>query len=59
MADIGHPVVGDHKYGASSDPIKRLGLHAYILSFVHPVTGKRLKFETPVPLCFEKCLHEK
>ena len=59
MADMGHPVVGDHKYGASSDPIKRLGLHAYILSFVHPVTGKRLKFETPVPLCFEKCLHEK
>lgn len=59
MADLGHPVVGDRKYGAFSDPINRLGLHAYILSFVHPVTGKRLKFETPVPVCFEKCLDEK
>jgi 23S rRNA pseudouridine1911/1915/1917 synthase len=59
MADLGHPVVGDHKYGASSDPAKRLCLHAYMLCFVHPVTGKRMRFETPVPVCFEKCLNEK
>lgn len=58
MSDLGHPVVGDHKYGASGDPMRRLGLHAYMLCFVHPVTGKHMKFETPVPACFEKCLNE-
>ena len=57
MADLGHPVVGDHKYGASGDPMHRLGLHAYMLCFIHPVTGKHMKFETPVPVCFEKCIN--
>lgn len=59
MSDLGHPVVGDSKYGASGDPIRRLGLHAYMLCFTHPVTGKHLRFETPVPVSFEKCLNEK
>ncbi len=59
MAELGHPVVGDAKYGSKNDPMRRLGLHAYMLSFIHPVTGKRLRFETPVPACFEKCLNEK
>ena len=58
MSDLGHPVVGDRKYGASGDPMHRLGLHAYMLCFVHPVTGKHMKFETPVPVCFEKCLND-
>lgn len=57
MADLGHPVVGDHKYGASGDPMHRLGLHAHMLCFIHPVTGKHMKFETPVPVCFEKCIN--
>lgn len=56
MADLGHPVVGDHKYGSVVDPMRRLGLHAYMLCFTHPVTGKHLRFETPVPVPFEKCL---
>lgn len=56
MADLGHPVVGDHKYGSEIDPMRRLGLHAYMLCFTHPVTGKHLRFETPVPVSFEKCL---
>ena len=56
MAELGHPVVGDSKYGSGKDVIRRLGLHAYMLCFKHPVTGKRLRFETPVPACFEKCL---
>ena len=56
MADLGHPVVGDRKYGASGDPMRRLGLHAYMLCFTHPVTGKHMRFETPVPVSFEKCL---
>ena len=57
MADLGHPVVGDRKYGSDEDPMRRLGLHAYMLCFTHPVTGKHLRFETPVPYCFEKLLN--
>lgn len=56
MADLGHPVVGDRKYGSDKDPMRRLGLHAYMLCFTHPVTGKHLRFETPVPFCFEKLM---
>ena len=56
MADLGHPVVGDRKYGSDEDPMRRLGLHAYMLCFTHPVTGKHMRFETPVPYCFEKLL---
>lgn len=59
MATLGHPVVGDQKYGSSDDSIRRLGLHAYMLCFRHPVTGKVLRFETPVPACFENCLNGK
>ena len=59
MADLGHPVVGDLKYGSGKDPMRRLGLHAYMLSFTHPVTGKFMRFETPVPALFEKCLDGK
>lgn len=49
LADIGHPVVGDKKYGARTDPCRRLGLHAYLLAFSHPVTGKTMRFESPLP----------
>lgn len=59
MADLGHPVVGDRKYGSENDPMRRLGLHAYMLCFTHPVTGKHMRFETPVPTLFEKCLNGK
>ncbi len=54
MQDIGHPVVGDIKYGNGDNPLGRLGLHAYRLCFVHPMTGKKLEFETPFPAIFEK-----
>ena len=59
MAELGHPVVGDAKYGSNCDVIRRLGLHAYMLCFAHPVTGKHLRFETPLPASFEKCLNDK
>jgi tRNA pseudouridine32 synthase/23S rRNA pseudouridine746 synthase/23S rRNA pseudouridine1911/1915/1917 synthase len=48
----GAPVAGDKKYGAKGNPLKRLGLHAYFLSFVHPVSGKLVKFESPIPKSF-------
>lgn len=59
MAELGHPVVGDHKYGSADDSIRRLGLHAYMLCFRHPVNGKLLRFETPIPACFENRLNGK
>ncbi len=51
-ADIGHPVCGDVKYGNGDDPLHRLCLHAYMLCFWHPVTRKRMEFETPIPAVF-------
>lgn len=54
MQDIGHSVVGDKKYGANGNPLKRLGLHAQQLSFIHPITGKKLNFETKIPNVFLK-----
>ncbi|MDD2799148.1 MAG: RluA family pseudouridine synthase [Bacteroidales bacterium] len=52
MQSIGHPVVGDKKYGATHSPIKRVGLHAMELSFTHPVTNETLEFSTPIPRKF-------
>ncbi|PIX34466.1 MAG: RNA pseudouridine synthase, partial [Bacteroidetes bacterium CG_4_8_14_3_um_filter_31_14] len=47
--DLGFPVVGDVKYGATHNPIKRLGLHAKLIKFMHPVTNKVIRFESPIP----------
>ena len=52
MRDLGHPIVGDRKYGASHSPIGRLALHARSLRFVHPITRKVMDFETPIPARF-------
>lgn len=52
MADLGHPVCGDDKYGSTQNPIHRLCLHAYRLFLYHPVTGQRMEFETPYPTDF-------
>jgi 23S rRNA pseudouridine1911/1915/1917 synthase len=52
MQSIGHPIVGDKKYGATHSPIKRIGLHALELSFQHPVTNEVLEFSTPIPRKF-------
>lgn len=48
MHDIGHPVAGDRKYGAKTDPTGRLMLHATVLQIVHPVNGEIMRFESPV-----------
>ena len=52
MKDLGHPISGDSKYGARSNGIHRLALHATRLGFIHPVTGKEMHFESPVPASF-------
>ena len=59
MADIGHPVVGDGKYGHQDDRGTRMCLHAFRLAFHHPVTGEPLYFETPIPRYFGTALHTK
>jgi len=52
MQDIGHPIAGDKKYGAKTKPFSRLGLHARVLAFTHPTTGKPMRFETAIPKPF-------
>ncbi|WP_294142746.1 RluA family pseudouridine synthase [uncultured Sanguibacteroides sp.] len=52
MAEIGHPVTGDSKYGAHGNPINRLALHARQLKFIHPSTGQVMNFRTDVPKRF-------
>jgi len=57
MQDIGHPIVGDKKYGANVSPINRLGLHARLLAFYHPITTEVVSFETQVPRNFLNIFH--
>ncbi len=52
--EAGHPIVGDVKYGARGNLIKRLCLHACKLSFTHPVTGKPMVFTSPLPESFAR-----
>ena len=52
LSETGHPVIGDRMYGATSNPIDRLALHARLLGFVHPTTEKKLTFSTPLPSSF-------
>ena len=54
LADNGNSIIGDKKYGESKfDPLRRLCLHANYLSIIHPVTNKRIVFETSIPKMFE------
>ena len=54
MADIGHPVVGDPKYGNGDNSLGRLCLHAYKLCFHHPIKKQDMEFETPFPKVFAR-----
>ena len=71
MASIGHPLLGDSVYGAGfKTKTARLGegakaaladlgrqaLHAAVLGFEHPITGERLRFESPPPQDFSKLI---
>lgn len=59
MSDLGHPVVGDERYGSDSNPLGRLALHAFKLCFHHPVTGELMEFETPYPATFKNLMLRK
>lgn len=54
MKDLGHCVVGDKKYGAMTNPLNRLGLHACQLTLRHPFSNQVLSFNAQTPDCFNK-----
>ncbi|MEP3428111.1 MAG: RluA family pseudouridine synthase [Roseibium sp.] len=71
MAHFGHPLIGDADYGSGyktkknrlDEPLKsiiggfdRQALHAGLLAFEHPITGKTLRFESPYPADFARLL---
>jgi 23S rRNA pseudouridine1911/1915/1917 synthase len=61
LAAVGHPILGDGRYGGGGDDARALGLqrpflHAWRLAFDHPVTGERLAFEEPLPEDLERAL---
>ena len=56
MNDLGHPVVGDKKYGVKNSEAVRLMLHAYELQFIHPLTNKLVKFKANTPKSFEELM---
>lgn len=49
MQSIQHPIVGDKKYGASENPIKRIALHGYNIVMKHPITGEVMEFKSDIP----------
>ena len=49
MAVLGHPIVGDRKYGATTASVNRLALHSSELKFRHPVSGAPMNFHSPMP----------
>ena len=63
LAAIGHPILGDTKYGTDelqaawrASGVKRMFLHAWQLTFEHPLTGERLALEAPMPASFEQMM---
>ena len=54
MQSLGHPIIGDDKYGHTKNPLGRLGLHATCLTLLHPVTKELMTFRSSVPSSFRK-----
>ena len=58
LADKGNPVIGDKKYGIKEKGIKRLTLHAYSITFVHPFSKEKMTFTITIPAYFDSLLKE-
>jgi tRNA pseudouridine32 synthase/23S rRNA pseudouridine746 synthase/23S rRNA pseudouridine1911/1915/1917 synthase len=56
LSEKGHPIVGDKRYGRAGDGYNCLALHARSLSCTHPINGKPLFFETPLPEFFTRLM---
>jgi 23S rRNA pseudouridine1911/1915/1917 synthase len=54
LSEMGHPIVGDRAYGSKTNPLGRIGLHAFCLGFVHPTQGAKLHFVTEPPPEFRR-----
>jgi tRNA pseudouridine32 synthase/23S rRNA pseudouridine746 synthase/23S rRNA pseudouridine1911/1915/1917 synthase len=54
LSELGHPVVGDDKYGRPHDSHKFLALHARSIAIDHPFTGQRMMFEADAPVYFDR-----
>lgn len=60
MAFIGNPVLGDPWYGRNNKlKFARLGLHAYCIEFVHPITGFGIRAFSPMPESFRLFIRKK
>ncbi len=58
LAFIGHPILGDVKYGKDNLGFKRLGLHAKYIGFIHPGTDKFIEFNSEIPQEFQKFVNK-
>lgn len=56
MSAIGHPLIGDSLYGSVSNLIDRQALHSYKISFIHPISKKRITLLSDIPLDMKKVL---
>jgi 23S rRNA pseudouridine1911/1915/1917 synthase len=56
MAELGHPIAGDRAYGSQMNPLGRLGLHAFLLGFKHPILGTPVLYKTKAPREFARYL---
>jgi 23S rRNA pseudouridine1911/1915/1917 synthase len=61
MTHLGHPILADRLYNGIRPeglelPIRRQALHAFSLELTHPVTGRSIRFEAPLPDDFQATL---
>lgn len=54
LSDLKNPIIGDRKYGATINPLKRLGLHCFQLAIIDPLTNQQHVFEAPLPTDMKK-----
>ena len=57
LSNIGSPIIGDKKYNAKTNPLRRLGLHANKLVIRHPITNEVMTFESKVPSEFMRMFY--
>jgi 23S rRNA pseudouridine1911/1915/1917 synthase len=61
LGAVGHPILGDGRYGGGGDDARALGLtrpflHAWRIAFEHPFTGERIDLEEPLPADLDEAL---
>lgn len=57
MKQLGHPVVGDKKYGAETNPARRMALHAHEMRIKHPISGRMMDFKSTIPKAIMQLLN--